>query len=175
LNSDPCPGAFDASVCSTGVVKRAYLIAIRYERRDWMNIERDDIEGMLAETQSNRFEIVGTRIRASYGHSITLEKPPASAVPPEFLFHGTVEERIPAIMAEGLLRMGRRFVHLSFDMDWVLRFLANKPRWVVLRISAREAHQKGVCFRQANSHVWLVDSVCVELLSIQLRSGSMSL
>src|SRR5271165_2097918 len=68
------------------------VIAIRYERRDWMNIERDDIVGTLAAMESDRFEITGAKIRAVYGHSIVLEKPPIAVEPPEFLFHGTADE-----------------------------------------------------------------------------------
>lgn len=142
------------------------IIAIRYERRNWINIERDDIVELLAAMESDRFEIAGPKIRALYGHSIALEKPPASVEPPEFLFHGTAEELIPEMMAKGLLRMRRRFAHLSSDIDWVLRFLANKPRWVVLRVLAGDAHQNGVCFRQANRHVWLADSLAPRFLQI---------
>ena len=140
------------------------VIAIRYERRDWMNIERDDIVGTLAAMESDRFEITGTKIRAVYGHSIVLEKPPIAVEPPEFLFHGTAEELIPEIMAKGLLNMGRRFAHLSSDIDWVLRFVACKPRWAVIQVRAREAHKSGVFFRQANRHVWLVDTMSPDFL-----------
>ena len=142
------------------------IIAIRYERRDSMNIERDDIVDMLAAMESDRFEIAGAKIRAVYGHSIVLEKPPIAGEPPEFLFHGTAADLIPEIMAKGLLRMGRHFSHLSSDVDWVLRFIANKPQWVVLRVLARDAHQNGLCFRQANRHVWLADSVAPQFLHV---------
>jgi len=143
------------------------IIAIRYERREFMNIKREDILDILTAMESDRFEIAGTKIRAVYGHSIVLEKLPIALEPPEFLFHGTAEELMPEVMAKGLLRMGRRFAHLSSDIDWVLRFLANKPQWVVLRILAHEAHKKGICFRQANGHVWLVDSIGGEFLRIE--------
>ncbi len=143
------------------------IIAIRYERRDWMNIERDGIMELLAAMESDRFEVVDDKIRAIYGHSIRLEKPPAATKPPEVLFHGTAEELIPEIMMTGIQRMGRRFAHLSSDIDWVRRFVANKPRWGVLRVLAGRAHMLGVCFRQANRHVWLVDSINPAFLCIE--------
>lgn len=144
------------------------IIAIRYEQRAWMNIERDDIVELLAAMESDRFEINGPKIRAVYGHSIRVEKPPATVEPPLFLFHGTSVELMPEIMAKGLLPMGRRFAHLSSDIDWVVRFVTNKPQWAVLRILACEAHKKGVSFRQANRHVWLVDSMSTEFLRIEI-------
>ena len=143
------------------------IISMRYERREWMNIERYNIEELLAAMESDRFEIAGAKIRAAYGHSIHLEKPPATVEPPEFLFHGTDAVSMPEIMAKGLLRMGRRFAHLSSDIDWVLRFITCKPRWAVIRVRAREAHKSSISFRKANHHVWLVDSMSPEFLQIE--------
>lgn len=142
-------------------------IALRYERREWMNLERHDIIELLAAMESDRFEVRDNRIRAAYGHSILLEAPPAIKEPPEFLFHGTAQERVAEIMATGLLRMGRQFVHLSSDIDWVARFVADKPHWVILRALACQARRQGVCFRQANGHVWLADSIAPQFLSVE--------
>ena len=109
--------------------------------------------------ESDRFEIDGAKIRAVYGHSINLEKPPPIQIPPNVLFHGTSADKVAEIMAKGLLHMRRRFVHLSSDLNWVLRFVANKERWVVFRVPASVARADGVAFRQANHHVWLADSI----------------
>jgi len=143
------------------------IVAIRYERRAWMNLARDDIVELLAAMESDRFEVAGAKIRAVYGHSIHLERPPATIEPPEFLFHGTAEELVSEIMVRGILRMGRQFVHLSSDVDWVLRFVANKRRWVIFPVFAGDAHKNGTCFRQANRHVWLVDAMSPEFLRIE--------
>jgi putative RNA 2'-phosphotransferase len=142
------------------------IIAIRFERREWMNYESEDIAKALAAMNSDRFEIQGARIRAAYGHSIALQAPPAPSDPPEFLFHGTNEDRIAEIMAKGLLSMARQFVHLSSDFDWVARFVATKPDGVILRIRACQAQRHGICFRPANSHVWLADPI-LEFLQIE--------
>ena len=147
------------------------IIAIRYERREWMNLEPDDILEILAAIESDRFEIAGAKIRAVYGHSIVLEQPAPIQEPPEFLFHGTSADLVSEIMVEGLLRMSRQFVHLSSDIDWVLRFIANKERWVVFRIPAKAACQEGVVFRKANRHVWLADLVDPRLLQIDLSGN----
>src|SRR4029450_3377321 len=115
---------------------------------------------------SNRFEVRDGMIRAVYGHSTKLESPPAVVEPPDFLFHGTAENLVPVIRAKGLLRMRRRFVHLSSDLDWVRGFLATKSHWAVIRICALDAHNNGCSFRRANGHVWLGDSVSPEFLQL---------
>jgi putative RNA 2'-phosphotransferase len=143
------------------------IIAVRFERNAWLDLTRCDIERVLNAMESDRFEIVGAKIRAVYGHSINLEKPPPIQNPPEALFHGTSADNVAEIMAQGLLRMSRRFVHLSSDFDWVLRFIANKERWVVFRVLASVAGDDGVAFRQANRHVWLVDAMSPEYLHIE--------
>src|SRR6185312_5627643 len=120
---------------------------LRYQRNAWMNLEHGDIIDVLSTTGSDRFENQGARILAVYGHSISLEAPPAPKEPPEFLFHGTAEDRIAEIMAKGLLRMARQFVHLSSDLGWVARFVASKPHGVILRILSSQARYHGVCFR----------------------------
>ncbi len=144
------------------------IIAVRFERNAWVDLTRCDIEQLLNAMESDRFEIVGTRIRAVYGHSINLEKPPLIQNPPEALFHGTSADNVAEIMAKGLLRMSRRFVHLSSDLDWVLRFIANKERWIVFRVLASVARHDGVPFRQANRHVWLADSIDQRFLQIDV-------
>jgi putative RNA 2'-phosphotransferase len=140
------------------------IIAIRFERNDWLDVTQRDIERLLNAMEPDRFEIIGPKIRAVYGHSINLEKPPPIQNPPEALFHGTSADYVAEIMAKGLLRIRRRFVHLSSDLDWVLRFVANKERWVVLQILTSVACAEGISFRRANRHVWLADSIAPRFL-----------
>src|SRR5688572_6496799 len=54
-----------------------------------------------------------TKIRASQGHSISVDLDLEKAEPPEYLYHGTVSKFIDAIKAEGLKKMNRQHVHLS--------------------------------------------------------------
>ena len=144
------------------------IIAVRFERHAWLDLTRCDIERLLSAMETDRFEIDGAKIRAVYGHSINLEKPLPIQIPPEAPFHGTSAENVAEIMAKGLLRMSRQFVHLSSDLDWVLRFIANKERWVVFRVLASVARDDGVAFRQANRHVWLADSIDQRFLQIDV-------
>jgi putative RNA 2'-phosphotransferase len=138
---------------------------LRFVRYDWAFLDWTRIERTIS--GSDRFEVRGGKIRAAYGHTIELDSPPTIAEPPELLYHGTAEELMPQILATGLLPMQRRFAHLSSDLDWVVSFGASKPAAVILRVLARDAHRRGVRFRQANRHVWLAEMIAPEFLQVE--------
>ncbi len=131
------------------------VIAIRFDRYDWAFLDESVIAAVIA--GMDRFEIRDGKIRAVYGHSIALAKPPALATPPAILLHGTASENVPSILQQGILRMKRTFAHFSTDYDWVVRFLADKPSWTILAIDTQRAAEAGIGFRKANHHVWLSD------------------
>lgn len=58
-----------------------------------------------------------TKIRASQGHSISVELNLNETEPSEFLYHGTVEKFLENIKKEGLQKMSRQHVHLSKDRE----------------------------------------------------------
>lgn len=107
-----------------------------------------------------RFEIVGGRIRARYGHSAvrTIAYPPVT--PPEYLYHGTTPDALPAIRREGLTPQQRQYVHLSLDPDWAQSVgQRHAAQAVVLRIRAREAYQAGCVFHHPEPNHYLTASV----------------
>src|SRR5262249_59879395 len=63
------------------------------------------------------FDDTGDLIRANQGHSVAVDLRLEEQEPPDFLFHGTVERFLAAIMAEGLQKGKRHHVHLSKDME----------------------------------------------------------
>jgi len=134
------------------------LAAFRQVRRVWHSLELHHLEALLA-TDRDRFEIVGGQVRARYGHSITLAKVPATAVPPENLFHGTGFDTLDEILRHGLQPLGRGFVHLTSRPSYALLVSASKASSLVLLVKARQAHDRGALFRIANDHVWLAESV----------------
>ena len=143
------------------------IIAIRFEHYDWAFIDESFLKATIA--GMDRFEIHDGRIRAVYGHSIELAKPPAVATPPAVLFHGTASQNVPSILQQGILRMRRRFVHFSTDYDWVVDFLCDKPAWTIFAIHTPPVLEAGVPFRKANHHVWLAD--CMDPRFIVIHSN----
>ena len=141
------------------------VIAIRFDRYDWALVDeaalRTVIEGM------DRFHIRDGRIRATYGHSIELGKLPLVAAPPQVLFHGTMNDALPAIRRDGLKPIGRRFVHLTSDREYALRVANAKQGQAVVLVRAADAHASGQVFRRANDHVWLTDQVVASFLTTE--------
>ena len=54
-------------------------------------IGREDIEEIISLSEKKRFEILGNRIRATYGHSFDRKIEFKPVEPPEVLYHGTWE------------------------------------------------------------------------------------
>ena len=140
------------------------IIAIRFERYDWDFIDEALVKATIA--GMDRFETREGKIRAVYGHSIEIARPPAVATPPALLFHGTAADNVSNILHQGILRMRRRFAHFSTDYDWVVRFLSDKPAWTIFAVDAPPALEAGVTFRKANHHVWLADSMDPQFLYV---------
>ncbi len=106
-----------------------------------------------------RFEIVGDKIRATYGHSIRVSYRPDSVIPPSDLYHGTSSARAEKISREGLQPRGRQCVHLSVDTkDAYMVGLRHSRAPVVLRIDARRAYEEGVEFFR-EGYVFLTDYI----------------
>ncbi len=76
------------------------------------------IREIIYSSNKKRFEIKNGRIRALYGHSVPGIIKRREAVPPKILYHGTAHRFLPSIQKEGLLPMGRQYVHLSADIPW---------------------------------------------------------
>jgi len=148
------------------------IIAIRFERYDWAFIDESFVKATIA--GMDRFEDCDGRIRAVYGHSVELAKPPAVVTPPALLFHGTAADNVSSILQHGILRMRRRFAHFSTDYEWVMQFLSDKPEWTIFAIDAPRAHAAGVAFRKANHHVWLADSMESQFLLVHSQGSSSS-
>lgn len=119
------------------------------------------LESTVAESDKQRFEqsADGSRIRARQGHSVAVDLEWPVADPPPFLYHGTVEAVLPAILAEGLKPMARHHVHLSPDVETASKVGARRGKPVILRIAAQDMARSGVQFRLSSNGVWLAEAV----------------
>ena len=87
------------------------------------------------------------------------------AVPPKILYHGTAHRFLPSIQKEGLLPMGRQYVHLSADIpmaESVGKRRDDNP--AILQVNASQAYKDGIQFYIGNEEVWLCDHVPVKYL-----------
>jgi putative RNA 2'-phosphotransferase len=131
-----------------------------------IEIKKENLYELIANQQKNRFEIKDDRIRALYGHSITVKKG-NSLTPPDILYHGTSPRNLPSIMKQGLKSMGRQYVHLSTDIDTatvVGKRRNEKPS--ILRINSKTAYDGGVLFYKGSDTVWLSENLLSGYLEI---------
>jgi putative RNA 2'-phosphotransferase len=122
---------------------------------------RADLDHVVATNDKKRFAYSadGRRIRASQGHSISVDLGLASADPPAVLYHGTAAATLPLILREGLKPMSRQDVHLSADVATAVRVGARHGHPVVLAVDAAGLTGTGHPFRVSANGVWLTGQV----------------
>ena len=142
------------------------LVAAVRARPGLESITRERIERLVTGQSPPRFEILGDRIRARYGHSITQPIRYEPADPPDVLFHGTSPETAETILTEGLKPTQRQYVHLSSDTP-TAREVGGRhcPEPVILRIDTASARKAGVRFYPAGPTVWLSDPLPPECIT----------
>jgi len=157
-----------------------HLIGLSLDEQGWASVEEllhrvqqsgrellpEQLQAIVANCPKQRFRFSedGLRIRASQGHSISIQLDLPPQVPPERLYHGTAESSLESIRQQGLLRQNRHHVHLSSDPQTArnVGMRHGKPR--VLGIRALQMHQNGHLFYQSDNGVWLTETVPVEYL-----------
>lgn len=116
-----------------------------------------------------RFEIVGNKIRALYGHTIPVELELEEDKTIKVLYHGTTPEAVSKILKEGLKPMKRKWVHLSptiaIATEVGLR-RTNNP--VLLEINTEASRKNGLRFYRTTDKVY----VCGAILSEYIRRFS---
>ncbi|WP_330297387.1 RNA 2'-phosphotransferase [Streptomyces sp. NBC_00503] len=127
-------------------------------------ISRAELDHVVAANDKQRFAVEGTRIRASQGHTVSVDLGLPESEPPAYLYHGTVAAALDAIRSEGLRPMARHHVHLSPDRETATRVGARRGRPIVLSVDAGAMHAAGHVFRISANGVWLADSVPPEFI-----------
>ncbi|PJJ10290.1 putative RNA 2'-phosphotransferase [Flavobacterium sp. 1] len=100
-----------------------------------------------------------TKIRASQGHSISVELNLVETEPPEFLYHGTVGKFLENIRKEGLQKISRQHVHLSKDKETAVKVGSRRGIPQILIIKSGIMQRDGFKFYLSENNVWLTDKV----------------
>jgi len=108
-----------------------------------------------------------TMIRASQGHSVTVDLNYQPQTPPAILYHGTTQQNLPAIMENGIAKMSRHHVHLSTVKTTALQVGQRHGKAILLAINALKMHEKGHLFYQSDNGVWLTDTIPPEYIAIE--------
>lgn len=105
-----------------------------------------------------------TKIRASQGHSISVELNLAETEPFEYLYHGTVGKFLENIKKEGLQKMSRQHVHLSKDRETATKVGSRRGVPQILTVRSGAMHRDGFKFYLSDNNVWLTDEVPVKYI-----------
>jgi putative RNA 2'-phosphotransferase len=130
----------------------------------WESLSSRDLVA-LAEVDPRRYEVRDGRIRARYGHTVSVAEPGELARPPEWLYVGVDPLMLPELTISGLRPSGRQHVHLSTTPQ-AAREVGQRhaPDAVVVVVFARRAAEAGTVFRRAGAGLFLTDLVPVEFL-----------
>lgn len=135
--------------------------------RSGFALDRAALDHLVATDNKQRyvFDETGTRIRASQGHSLDVDLGLTPTVPPDRLFHGTVDRVLDSIAAEGLRPMNRHHVHLSPDRETATVVGGRRGQPVVLVVESGAMYGDGHLFFVSANRVWLTDAVPPAYLS----------
>lgn len=129
-------------------------------------LSRDELAEVVTTNSKQRFALSddGARIRASQGHSTSVDLAYEPVTPPDVLYHGTAAANLPAIERDGLQRMSRHHVHLSLDVETAKAVGGRHGKPVVLEVDARAMHSAGHAFFVTPNNVWLTETVPTEFI-----------
>ncbi len=125
-----------------------------------IQVDEFDINKMVELSEKKRHQILNGKIRAYYGHSVKDKILKYPVEPPEFLYHGTVQNSLTDILEKGLLPMERQYVHLSIDRSTAeMVGRRRKGDLVILTIRAKEAFLNNIRFYKEENGIWLSDPI----------------
>jgi len=123
-------------------------------------LRKEHIIALAQLDPKGRFEIVGNRIRARYGHSIKVKIEYVEAKNVEVLYHGTALENLSSILQHGIKPMRRLWVHLTSNPEDAYRNALRKSKSpVVLVIDAKLLNKLGHRVYKAGKNVYVTDYV----------------
>lgn len=151
------PDSIGITLDENGWVDVEVLLAAA--QRHGKRLSRQLLERVVAENDKKRFAFSedGRRIRASQGHSVSVDLALEPIEPPEFLYHGTVEPFLESIREKGLVRGSRHHVHLSPDEATARKVGSRRGKPVILVVQAGRMHEAGHQFFRSANGVWLTE------------------
>ena len=135
--------------------------------RHGFSFTRAELEEVVQTNEKQRFafSLDSQLIRASQGHSVSVDLGLTPETPPEVLYHGTIDRFLSSIMDQGLDKRSRQYVHLSPDVETATRVGSRRGRPVILKIAAASMHSDGFRFFCSANGVWLTERVPPQYIS----------
>jgi putative RNA 2'-phosphotransferase len=128
--------------------------------KERFQIDKEFTLEMVVKSDRRRFEIVGNRIRALYGHTIPVKLELEEEKVAKVFYHGTTPDAAFKILKVSLKPMKRRWVHLSPTMEIATEVgLRRTKNPVILEIDAKAARKNGLKFYKATDKVYVCEAV----------------
>ena len=130
------------------------------------DLDRETLEKIVEQDEKQRysFSADGKLIRANQGHSIPVDLELENLKPPEFLYHGTTERFSASILAQGLLKMSRLYVHLSSDVETAEKVGLRRGKPKIFIVESGKMFIDGFKFFKSVNGVWLTEHVPAKYL-----------
>ena len=140
--------------------------------RKRFRIDRELILEIVERSDRKRYQIVGNRIRALYGHTIPVKLELEEDKVTTVFYHGTTPDAASEILEAGLTPMKRKWVHLSPTIEIAREVGLRRTRKpVILEVNAEAARKDGLRFYRATDKVYLCPEVAPKYLKLALRES----
>jgi putative RNA 2'-phosphotransferase len=135
--------------------------------KERFQVDQKFILDIVEKSDRKRFEIIGNKIRALYGHTIIVKLELKKDKLVKVLYHGTSPEAASRILEVGLKSMRRKWVHLSPTIEIAKDVgLRRTQKPVILEIDAEVARKNGVGFYKASEMVYLCRDLSPEYIKL---------
>lgn len=153
------PGSIGITLDTNGWADTSLLLEKISKAGTPLNMELLDY--IVANNSKKRFAFNDSKdkIRASQGHSVDIELGYEPLEPPQVLYHGTADQNVESILAEGIKKHSRHHVHLSQDKDTAINVGGRHGKPAVLEVMALQMHNDGYAFFLSENGVWLTEHV----------------
>ena len=152
-------------------------IGLKLDDEGWANVEElltkaqmdmATLEDIVSTNDKKRFKFNDnkTQIRASQGHSISVNLNLEESIPPHNLMHGTATRFVPLIKKQGLIAKNRQYVHLSDNYETAIKVGERHGRPIVFVIDCKRMIEDGHKFYRSDNNVWLTENVPTQYLEI---------
>jgi len=130
-----------------------------------MSISKDQLDEIVEKNNKKRFAYSedGESLRASQGHSIPVDLGLSAKIPPDILYHGTIDTFLDGISRAGISKMKRNHVHLSKDKETAINVGSRRAfgniKVVVFEVDAKTMYDAGYRFFESDNGVWLTNHI----------------
>ena len=142
------------------------MIRAKDERR-WKWLRPRHIEAMVMTDPKGRYQVAGADVRATYGHTISLELGLSTEGVPGELYYPVTDEELDEVLESGLVPGDRAMVHLSLTYDdAVVAGSVHSEVPIILAVDTAACSEAGCPIGRASRTVFLCEAVPADCISV---------